>query len=100
MTFFTRTGKQLPKVIVDQAENAKKDEVSRREFLALASTYGSCFPVRVKNVIFFLSYVGLGFPIVDEQLTCFLCFSVRNHLFDFLSAHMFYVTPCVRFCTI
>ena len=41
MTFFTRTGKQLPKVIVDQAENAKKDEVSRREFLALASTYGA-----------------------------------------------------------
>ena len=41
MTYFTRTGKQLPKIIVDQAENAKKDEVSRREFLALCSTYGA-----------------------------------------------------------
>ena len=41
MTYFTRMGKQLPKIIVDQAENAKKDEVSRREFLALCSTYGA-----------------------------------------------------------
>ena len=41
MSFLTRTGKPLPKVIVDQAEAAKKDPVNRREFLALASAFGA-----------------------------------------------------------
>ena len=41
MSYLTRTGKPLPKVILDQAEAAKKDPVNRREFLALASAFGA-----------------------------------------------------------
>ncbi|WP_420012686.1 ABC transporter substrate-binding protein [Tateyamaria sp.] len=41
MTFLTRTGKPLPQSIVDSAAAAGKDEVSRREFLALASAFGA-----------------------------------------------------------
>ena len=41
MTFLTRTGKPLPQSIIDSAESAKKDPVSRREFLALASAFGA-----------------------------------------------------------
>ena len=41
MTFTTRTGKPLPQSIVDSAEYAKKDESTRREFLALASAFGA-----------------------------------------------------------
>ncbi len=41
MSFLTRYGKPLPQSIVDSAEAAKKDAVSRREFLALASAFGA-----------------------------------------------------------
>ncbi len=41
MTFFTRTGKPLPKVITDQAAKVGDDAVNRREFLALASAFGA-----------------------------------------------------------
>ncbi|MEM9698426.1 MAG: ABC transporter substrate-binding protein [Pseudomonadota bacterium] len=41
MSFLTRNGKPLPQALVDGAEAAKKDAVSRREFLALASTFGA-----------------------------------------------------------
>lgn len=41
MTFLTRTGKKLPKVVTDQAKKVGTDEVSRREFLAIASTFGA-----------------------------------------------------------
>ncbi|TCL00714.1 peptide/nickel transport system substrate-binding protein [Shimia isoporae] len=41
MTFKTRTGKPMPKVIVDQAHKVGEDEVNRREFLALASAFGA-----------------------------------------------------------
>ena len=41
MTFYTKTGKPLPQSIVDSAESAGKDAVSRREFLALASAFGA-----------------------------------------------------------
>ncbi|MCB1313412.1 MAG: ABC transporter substrate-binding protein [Sedimentitalea sp.] len=41
MTFYTRTGKPLPKSIVDQAGKIGTDPVNRREFLALASAFGA-----------------------------------------------------------
>jgi len=41
MEFFTRTGKPLSKVITDQAGKVGTNDVSRREFLAMASTYGA-----------------------------------------------------------
>lgn len=41
MTFTTRTGKALPQTIVDQAEKVGDDAVSRREFIALACTFGA-----------------------------------------------------------
>jgi peptide/nickel transport system substrate-binding protein len=41
MTFYTRTGKPLAKVIVDQADKVGKDAVNRREFLAIASAFGA-----------------------------------------------------------
>ena len=41
MKFINRTGNQLPRVITDQATDVGKDAVNRREFLALASTYGA-----------------------------------------------------------
>ncbi|MCR9126870.1 MAG: ABC transporter substrate-binding protein [Rhodobacteraceae bacterium] len=41
MTFYTRTGRKLPQVIVDQADKVGKDAVNRREFLALASAFGA-----------------------------------------------------------
>ncbi|MEL6563442.1 MAG: ABC transporter substrate-binding protein [Pseudomonadota bacterium] len=41
MDFVTRTGKPMPKVIVDQAAKVGHDAVSRREFLAMASTFGA-----------------------------------------------------------
>lgn len=41
MTFLTRTGKKLPKVVTDQAKKVGTDQVSRREFLAIASTFGA-----------------------------------------------------------
>lgn len=41
MTFFTRTGKPLPQSILDSAAAAGEDDVSRREFLALASAFGA-----------------------------------------------------------
>ncbi|MBD3664678.1 ABC transporter substrate-binding protein [Sulfitobacter aestuariivivens] len=41
MSFYTRTGKPLPQSVLDSAEAAKKDPVSRREFLAIASAFGA-----------------------------------------------------------
>ena len=41
MTFTTRTGKPLPKAVHDSAEAAKRDPVNRREFLAIASSFGA-----------------------------------------------------------
>ncbi|MEM9577341.1 MAG: ABC transporter substrate-binding protein [Pseudomonadota bacterium] len=41
MTFFTRTGKALPKAIVDSAAKIGSDPISRREFLATASAFGA-----------------------------------------------------------
>ncbi|MBL3703798.1 diguanylate cyclase [Sulfitobacter sp. BDSS02] len=41
MTFFTRTGRLLPKSITDSAGKVGNDPVNRREFLALASAFGA-----------------------------------------------------------
>ena len=41
MDFVTRTGKPMPKAIVDQAAKVGADPVNRREFLAMASTFGA-----------------------------------------------------------
>ncbi|MYH58486.1 MAG: ABC transporter substrate-binding protein [Boseongicola sp. SB0675_bin_26] len=41
MQYLTRTGKPLPRVITDQAGTVGDDPVNRREFLALASTFGA-----------------------------------------------------------
>jgi len=41
MSFYSRTGKPLPKVITDQADKVGNDAVNRREFLAMASTFGA-----------------------------------------------------------
>lgn len=41
MTFFTRTGSELPQSIVDSAASAGDNDVNRREFLALASAFGA-----------------------------------------------------------
>ena len=41
MTFFKRNGQPMPKVIVENAKKVGDDEVSRREFLALASAFGA-----------------------------------------------------------
>ncbi|MEX0339371.1 MAG: ABC transporter substrate-binding protein, partial [Arenibacterium sp.] len=41
MTFYTRTGKPLPKSITDSAAKVGNDPVNRREFLALASAFGA-----------------------------------------------------------
>ena len=41
MEFFTRTGKPMSKTITDQAAKVGTDDVSRREFLAMASTFGA-----------------------------------------------------------
>jgi peptide/nickel transport system substrate-binding protein len=41
MTFYTRTGKPLPKSVVDSAAKVGKDAVNRREFLAIASAFGA-----------------------------------------------------------
>jgi peptide/nickel transport system substrate-binding protein len=41
MTFYTRTGKPLPKTITESAAKVGNDPVNRREFLALASAFGA-----------------------------------------------------------
>ncbi len=41
MTFFTRTGRPLPKSITESAGKVGNDPVNRREFLALASAFGA-----------------------------------------------------------
>ena len=41
MTFLTRTGKPLPKSILDSAAKVGNDSVTRREFLATASAFGA-----------------------------------------------------------
>lgn len=41
MQYLTRTGKPLPKAVTDQARKVGDDPVNRREFLALASSFGA-----------------------------------------------------------
>ncbi|PSL19153.1 ABC transporter substrate-binding protein [Shimia abyssi] len=41
MTFFKRNGQPMPDVIVQNAKKVGNDDVSRREFLALASAFGA-----------------------------------------------------------
>ena len=41
MTFFTRTGKPLPQSVIDSAKKVGSDPVNRREFLAIASSFGA-----------------------------------------------------------
>lgn len=41
MTFTTRTGKPLPQAVIDSAKSANTNAVSRREFLATASSFGA-----------------------------------------------------------
>ncbi len=41
MDFLTRTGKPLPKAVVESATKIGDDAISRREFLATASTFGA-----------------------------------------------------------
>ncbi len=41
MTYKTRTGKPFSRIIAEQAEKVGSDPVNRREFMALASTYGA-----------------------------------------------------------
>ncbi|THH35098.1 ABC transporter substrate-binding protein [Aliishimia ponticola] len=41
MEFFTRTGNPMPKVIVESAKKIGNDPISRREFLATASSFGA-----------------------------------------------------------
>ena len=41
MTFLTRTGKPLPKAVVESAAKVGDDPVNRREFLAMASAFGA-----------------------------------------------------------
>lgn len=41
MNYLTRSGNPLPEVITNQAERAGTDPVNRREFLALASSFGA-----------------------------------------------------------
>ena len=41
MDFLTRTGQPMPKAVVDSARKIGTDAVSRREFLATASTFGA-----------------------------------------------------------
>ncbi|SHJ98749.1 peptide/nickel transport system substrate-binding protein [Shimia gijangensis] len=41
MTFYKRNGQPMPQTIVDQASKVGTDEVSRREFIALASAFGA-----------------------------------------------------------
>jgi peptide/nickel transport system substrate-binding protein len=40
MTYLTRTGKPLPAIITDQIKAVGDDAINRREFLALASSFG------------------------------------------------------------
>ena len=41
MTFLTRSGKPLPQSVIDSAHQVGTDPVNRREFLAMASTFGA-----------------------------------------------------------
>ncbi len=41
MTFYTRTGKPLPQVIVDSAAKVGSNPLNRREFIATASAFGA-----------------------------------------------------------
>ena len=41
MIFYSRTGKPLPKAVVDSAAKVGTDPVNRREFLAIASAFGA-----------------------------------------------------------
>lgn len=41
MTFYTRTGKRLPSVITDQAKKVGDSGVDRREFMAIACSFGA-----------------------------------------------------------
>ncbi|WP_170464555.1 ABC transporter substrate-binding protein [Ruegeria arenilitoris] len=57
MTFRTRTGKPLPKVVTDQAKKVGNDAVNRREFLAIASSFGATAAT---------AYAMLGLPTPAE----------------------------------
>ena len=57
MTFRTRTGKPLPKVVTDQAKKVGNDTVNRREFLAIASSFGATAAT---------AYAMLGLPTPAE----------------------------------
>ncbi len=56
MTFLTSTGKPLPQHVVDSAKAAGDSEVSRREFLAIASAFGATAATA-------LWHVGHGVPL-------------------------------------
>ncbi len=60
MTFRTRTGKPLPKVVTDQANKIGNDAVNRREFLAIASSFGATAAT---------AYAMLGLPAPAEAAT-------------------------------
>ncbi|MBO9446944.1 ABC transporter substrate-binding protein [Ruegeria sp. R14_0] len=60
MTFRTRTGKELPRVITDQAKKVGNDAVNRREFLAIASSFGATAAT---------AYAMLGLPAPAEAAT-------------------------------
>ncbi|WP_170424160.1 ABC transporter substrate-binding protein [Ruegeria arenilitoris] len=60
MTFRTRTGKPLPKVVTDQAKKVGNDAVNRREFLAIASSFGATAAT---------AYAMLGLPTPAEAAT-------------------------------
>ncbi len=60
MTFRTRTGKPLPKVVTDQANKVGNDAVNRREFLAIASSFGATAVT---------AYAMLGLPAPAEAAT-------------------------------
>lgn len=55
MAFFKRSGEPLPGHIVDLAEATKKGKMDRREFLALASTFGASTAVAY-------SMIGMAAP--------------------------------------
>jgi peptide/nickel transport system substrate-binding protein len=59
MKYFKRNGESLPDHIVEAAESTKKGKMDRREFLALASTFGASTAVAY-------SMIGLAAPAPAE----------------------------------
>ncbi|MEM9125408.1 MAG: ABC transporter substrate-binding protein, partial [Pseudomonadota bacterium] len=60
MTYRTCTGKPLPKLVTDQANKVGDDAVNRREFLAIASSFGATAVT---------AYAMLGLPAPAEAAT-------------------------------